>query len=418
MRAGDRIDQVNGKRTRYFRDLLHTVGSSGGKKITLKVTRENRQLSFQLTPEIFEQTDALGSPVKRGIIGITAGYRAAEIGISDRSSPAAQAGLRTWDRVLSVNGKRINRWEELVRYRRQNPKGPHTYEFKRPILYQGAAMEFRGWMPVQKRTVYPAIRDIEGKQIYFDGLDSSELFVESVRPGTPLAKVGLQPGDRLVTMAGRKLLVQSDLSMLPRKEGHQYEVSFFRDGKLMKKKFILFASTWIDPLKQKHKQVILGVLMSRPYKRGVHVPIQSRVRYAFTRASGETLELTFLMVRAIKKLFTNEIPTKSIGGPIMIFQIAQQAVKSGWDTFLRHLALISINLGLLNLLPIPILDGGHLVFFLIEGLIRRPIPQRYKEAALMVGLALLLMLMLLAFKNDIQRVFFSTILSYFPIGLP
>jgi regulator of sigma E protease len=85
----------------------------------------------------------------------------------------------------------------------------------------------------------------------------------------------------------------------------------------------------------------------------------------------------------------------------MIFQITQEAVKRGWEVFLRQLAFISINLGFVNLLPIPVLDGGHLFFFLVEAIIRRPIPQRIKESALLVGLMLLVVLMFIAIRNDI-----------------
>lgn len=89
----------------------------------------------------------------------------------------------------------------------------------------------------------------------------------------------------------------------------------------------------------------------------------------------------------------------------MLYQIAKKAVKSGWEVFLRHMTLISINLGLINLLPIPVLDGGHLMFFLFEGVTRKPVPPRIRHWFLLVGFVFLLMMMFLAFRNDITRFF-------------
>jgi regulator of sigma E protease len=93
----------------------------------------------------------------------------------------------------------------------------------------------------------------------------------------------------------------------------------------------------------------------------------------------------------------------SLSGPITIFKVAGEEGRKGTDYFLWAMALVSINLGLFNLLPIPVLDGGHLMFFLIEGLMRRPLPLRVREMAHIVGMAILIGLMLLAFKNDLDK---------------
>ena len=105
----------------------------------------------------------------------------------------------------------------------------------------------------------------------------------------------------------------------------------------------------------------------------------------------------------VQKLFTGNVSTKNIGGPITVVQIAGQAAQTDLSAILSVLAFISIQLGILNLLPIPILDGGHILFYLIELIIRRPVPIRTRELAQQVGMAMLLMLMLVAFYNDIVR---------------
>jgi regulator of sigma E protease len=97
------------------------------------------------------------------------------------------------------------------------------------------------------------------------------------------------------------------------------------------------------------------------------------------------------------------VPLNTVGGPIMMYQLAGKSAEQGLDSFLNLMAIISINLGVMNLLPIPVLDGFHLLSAAWEGVRRRPIPVRVREVANMVGLALLIMLMLLAVTNDVMR---------------
>ena len=406
LQAGDRIDAVNGTKTRYFRDLLHLIGDIPGKHVQLRITRGKRQFDVKIIPRTIEEDDAFGSKKKRGIIGITADFRTPTVGISDPKSPAYRAGLRTWDRIIAVNGTPIRRWEELVRFRQSHPKGPHKYTVQRTLRIHNPALRFRHPMKPHTIVVHPATRlTSKGKAVYWDGIHSSELFVKSVRTGTPLAKAGIQVGDRLLKLGGKTLQIASDLGSLPNKKDAKYTIVYERKGKITRRSFTLFEVTFVDPLKQRHKRTLLGIQLGMPYERGVKIPITSPVSFAFRRAAQDTWFFSGLLVRVIKKLFTQEISSDNIGGPIMIFQIAQEAVKSGWEIFLRHLALISINLGIVNLLPIPLLDGGHLLFFLIEGVIRRPVPPKIKESAFLLGLIFLLFLFLLAIKNDLQRLF-------------
>jgi regulator of sigma E protease len=118
----------------------------------------------------------------------------------------------------------------------------------------------------------------------------------------------------------------------------------------------------------------------------------------------QLIELTLVF---IQKLFAGHISTDSIGGPIQVVQIAGQAAQNNLSSVLGILAFLSIQLGILNLLPIPILDGGHLFFNLFEIVRGKPLSLRARETAQQIGLVMLLMLMVLAFYNDIMRLFFG-----------
>jgi regulator of sigma E protease len=116
-----------------------------------------------------------------------------------------------------------------------------------------------------------------------------------------------------------------------------------------------------------------------------------------------TLKASTQIVRTVRGLFSGRISGRTVGGPILIGQLAGESARMGIDTFLSFMALISINLAILNLLPVPVLDGGQFLFLLAEGIIRRPLPLRLRERLTTVGLVLIVLLMGLAFSNDIRR---------------
>ena len=110
------------------------------------------------------------------------------------------------------------------------------------------------------------------------------------------------------------------------------------------------------------------------------------------------------MLVSVGKMLQGKIPAKDIGGPILIVQAAGQQARLGLENLLHFMAVISVNLGVLNLLPIPVLDGGHILFLATEAILRRPLDVRHREIAQQVGLVLLIALMAFAFYNDIARV--------------
>ena len=116
------------------------------------------------------------------------------------------------------------------------------------------------------------------------------------------------------------------------------------------------------------------------------------------------LKASTQIVRTVRGLFTGRISGNTVGGPILIGQLAGESARRGIDTFLGFMALISINLAILNLLPIPVLDGGQFLFLLAEAVIRRPLPMKLRERLTTVGMVLIILLMGLAFSNDIRRV--------------
>jgi len=124
---------------------------------------------------------------------------------------------------------------------------------------------------------------------------------------------------------------------------------------------------------------------------------------AFGAGTRATLAASTQIVRTVQGLLSARISSREVGGPILIGQLAAQSAKLGFDTFLAFMALISVNLAILNLLPIPVLDGGQFLFLLAEVVLRRPPSLKLRERLMLVGLVLIVSLMVLAFSNDIRR---------------
>ena len=162
----------------------------------------------------------------------------------------------------------------------------------------------------------------------------------------------------------------------------------------------------------------LLVLLTACGKEGPKEPLAPRVyvQQVSTREFAPPIQLsgdiqarveTQLSFRVGGKIIERKVPAESLGGPILIAQMAQQEARQGILRLFYFIAIISVNLAVLNLLPIPVLDGGHILFYIIESIIRRPINVRVREAAQQVGILLLIMLMIFVFYNDITRTWFK-----------
>jgi regulator of sigma E protease len=223
--------------------------------------------------------------------------------------------------------------------------------------------------------------------------------VGGVMPNMPAAQADLQVGDVVTAVDGRPIGTWDELSGAIRGSGGKPVRVELRRG--------TEASTvTVTPQAQDDKDVF-GQVIGEAYVIGIERSFdQVRVGPFEAVASGakQTAWWIQTLIMSVVKIFQGKIPARDIGGPILIFQAAGQQAQIGLESLLLFMAVISINLGILNLLPIPILDGGHLLFFLAEIVMRRPLDMRHREIAQQVGLVILIGLMAFAFYNDILRV--------------
>jgi regulator of sigma E protease len=244
----------------------------------------------------------------------------------------------------------------------------------------------------------PALGDIS--QL---GVIPAVVLVASVSPGMPAAEAGIQPGDLLVAVNGEPVgSFGTFREGVLASEGKPLEVTVARAGetRVLTLAPRLGKAAPEDPM----EQYLIGISAVNATVRG---PLAlDRVRnplVAVPRAVGASVETTGMFLVGLGKLVSGDIPRRSIGGPIEIARQSQLAFRRGWESFVSLLVIISINLGVLNLLPIPILDGGQAVLFILESSKRGPLPRRALEWVQQVGLLLLVGLMGFAFWNDVSR---------------
>lgn len=223
--------------------------------------------------------------------------------------------------------------------------------------------------------------------------------VAGVEPGSPAAQAGLQKGDRILAVNGETIRNWEELSTRIResqgnilklrvqKSDREVEVPVQPTRRAVKNVFEEEKITWA-----------IGIISE------VTIEKSSPWRASW-QAVSKTWEYSVLTLVALYKMVLGDVSPKNLGGPLLIAQMAGQQAREGLINFLFFIAVLSINLGVLNLLPIPVLDGGHLLFFLIESVIGRPVKVKYRERAQQVGIFLLILVMIYAFYNDIARFF-------------
>jgi regulator of sigma E protease len=225
--------------------------------------------------------------------------------------------------------------------------------------------------------------------------------IGQVRSGSPAEKAGLMKGDVILTVQGNRTESWSNIKKTVQEQvGRPLIVTVQRGDQVLSLTVIPEEAVEKNIFGEEVKSALIGIVSSGKYKKLDLGPWQA-VKEGF-RKTGEVVELTCLTV---VKLFQRVIPIKTIGGPILIGQMTGKLAQESFAYLIPFMAVISINLGILNLLPVPILDGGVIIFLLIELIIGRPLSFKKREAAQKVGLFLLIFLMVVVFYNDITRLF-------------
>lgn len=402
LQLGDRILSIDGEPVQTFDELRAALQTRFDKPVTLTLDRDGQTLTKTLTPERTEETNPLET-VPRGMIGIGPA-RPPILGVPP-GSPAAVVGLHTFDRVTAINGKPVKNEVELFRAVRDASGTIQVRVNRRDPEVQGVeAAESQNRPPT---SVEVTMERQPGEGYAALGAERDDLYVGKVIEGSPAAQVGIQAGDRLMSIDGRPLpsLLFFELATRRLKEA-PFNLAWRSGNELKEAKLAQAQVELKDEYKQKSRRLDTGIRPMQGPDRMAEAEMIT-LHMGPREALAESLEVVPRIIRmtatVFGRLFTGQLPLDNLGGPIMMYQVASKSAEQGIEEFLNVMAGISINLGLMNLLPIPILDGFHLLAAVWEAVRRRPIPVRAREVANMVGLAMLLLLMVLVMKNDLTR---------------
>ena len=313
------------------------------------------------------------------------------------STAAAAAGVADGDVVVSVDGEPVASVQEL-RWRIVKSQGRGSVD-----LAVERRDGSRSTLPLSLRGL--AVPDWEGNPLAALGLrpDLGAPMVDEVVAGKPAQAAGLRSGDRIVAVDGRPARSPSDVAGATNaKPGEKIVYRVRRDG--VEQELAVVP----EAVEQGGRRIGLAGLRLRVDPAAIErvaITVRSGPIDALAAGAGKTWELSVFTLRMLGRMIVGEASLKNLSGPITLADYAGQSAQAGLLTFVGYLALISISLGVLNLLPIPLLDGGHLLYYLTEIVLGRPLSDRAFEVGQRIGMALLAVLMTLALVNDVSRLF-------------
>ncbi|PIR23021.1 MAG: hypothetical protein COV44_04680 [Deltaproteobacteria bacterium CG11_big_fil_rev_8_21_14_0_20_45_16] len=406
LRSGDEIVSIDGSKIDRWKQVEERVREAANQDLKVVVDRVDltsgsvRSVELSLKPQLAEGRSKFGEIVEVGKIGVSPAYPLPLVYYESASSPLGRAQVQNFDRVLSVDGISIlslDQWNEILD---TQTKSQLALRLKRGDKTIDAKLELAGKAVLRKELEILPI----------------ELVIAEVTPDGRAAKGGIEAGDRLVAIGSKVLRSWEEVPEIVRaSEGRPLKFTWAHNGQERSAEIAAEETVVDDPLLGKDNPMATDKI----YRIGIAPRLESDTSFGEDQSWSplawikmgvdQTWGLASMTVIALSKLVTGEISLKLLGSPIMIYKVAGNTYRMaggghhGWIAFLTNLALLSITLGLVNLLPVPVLDGGHAVFFTIEWIRGRPVSLKVMEVATQIGLVMLIGLFALVLYNDFNR---------------
>ncbi|KYG68868.1 RIP metalloprotease RseP [Bdellovibrio bacteriovorus] len=403
-RSGDKIVSINEAQVNTWEDLQRALSlkENHNLHIDVVVQREGSGETAKIA------TDAKAEPNPNvlssyeyvaNVDGLSPYSAGTTIGVL-QGSPLAALGVQTGDSITAINGQKVAYWRQLEdTLAKQNSKEALTLE----VL--GMREGDKEAKPITV-TLAPT-ESIKTYSMASLGFESSELYLSKVMDNSPAKAAGLHAMDRLVSINNVTLKKWEDvINNIKSFDGkNPVALTVLRDGQNLNLNITPKMTTQMLPTGTEEKRYTIGIAPIANIAAPELMVVRSEnLGQAFVRGVEKTWDVSVMTVMSFVRLFQAKISPKNIGGVISIGQAASETFKIGLTQFLQMMAIISVNLFILNLLPIPVLDGGHLVFYAIEVVKGAPLSMRKMELAQQVGLALLMSLMIFALFNDFTRI--------------
>lgn len=320
------------------------------------------------------------------------------LGAPVAASPAAASGMQSGERVIKVGGELVQTWQDM-----------HWVLIRQAVdqdLIELEVINPRNEITIRRLDVSSA------RAGGWEGDSLARLGISFYRPRVPpvLGKIspdsaaaasGLQAGDEILLIDDKPITAWPDVVQNVRNSpGKTLDFEVLRQGERL---VIELTPVPVEEGGQKIGRIGASVRDTGAARSEMMITVRYGVIPALGKAIYETWDKSVFSLVMIGKMITGEVSWRNISGPVTIADYAGQSAKLGMSYYLKFLALVSISLAVLNLLPIPILDGGHLLYYVVEIIKRGPLSERSMEIGQQIGLALMLMLMAFAFYNDINR---------------
>lgn len=408
LESGDVVTAIDGEPVRYWTSMQKLVSSRPGEPIEFTIVRDGETRTVTITPQEEMMRDAMDIMRENvGRIGVTVDMASSVIGLLGSQVPAAIHGLQTFDEIVSINGKSVRTYIDVERELRHNASDVLDIGVLRPVLLDVPYGNVYVLTPVEVRIPgrYTTAQSL--------GIASGNMYLSDIDEDSPASRAGLRRGDRIVALDGESVnIFRSMVDRLQNDWENPHVLTVMRDGREFTTTLKLEKLTITGEFQEEYPIIYAGFYHRTTYvmPEVLQKTVGERLSYAASASVEMTVKASTMLVVSIVRMFQGQVSTKSLGGPILIGHMASKAGQEGIDAFLRMMAIISINLGILNLIPIPLFDGGKLVMLFVEAVKRGPLSMRTRQMIAYIGLALVLLLLMLAFKNDIERLwnmFFS-----------
>ncbi|MGQ9632138.1 MAG: RIP metalloprotease RseP [bacterium] len=295
-------------------------------------------------------------------------------------SPASEAGLRGGDRILTVDGREITDWIELNEY------------FHRRVGRE-VSLKIERRTDVLTKVIVPRLDRSTGMGS-IGILPEIEPIVAGIIEGMPASQSNLRAGDRIIAIDGTPVRNWYEMSAIIRRNaGNPLEFTVERNGTAIK-------MTITPKLNRELGIGQIGISVPPPPMKIVRYSIPT----AFAKSITKSIELVQEIYANLGRVITGRVSARAMGGPVMIASVAGAVARTGFTELLVFIAMISVNLGVINLMPLPILDGGHVILLALEKIMGHPVSERGRQIAWQIGVALLLLLMFFVTISDILRI--------------
>lgn len=406
-KPGDKIIELNSTKIKSYEEFQKGLNQSRGSSATALVEDESgkqKTLSLEITsaenPNIFSLESKLGQ-----IDGLLPYATSAAVAVFPDSA-AYKTGFRTGDEIIEIGGKKILRWSQLNELL-LNSEGVLNVKLNRYVFDENPEKAAKTVLDIQ----VPADTLRKSKNLAGFGFDSTELYLDQIMIDSPAAAAGLKKFDKIISINSKAIAKWEDISESVKSFDGKEPMAFLvsRDGAQVTKMITPKVTELTTAFGGLEKRFTIGITPYLIFSEPESVIVKSdSIVHSVAKGTARTVDISVMTVMSFVKLFQGQVSVKNVGGMVSIGKAAKDSFEMGTQAFLMTMGILSVSLFILNLLPIPVLDGGHLVFYTIELIKGSPLSLRKMEIAQQVGFVLLMALMILAQFNDIVRFLFKS----------